>query len=71
MTISPKLSMWINIAVAILGLLAAKVLPSYVPAGAVTYVSETAGWVLAVYGAVNGALHGVSAPQPGPLASPK
>ncbi len=70
MTISPKLSMWLNIGLALLALLGSGTTllwPSYIPVQVVKDVSETSAFLLVVFNAV---LHGYASPQQGPLVPP-
>ncbi len=66
----PNVSAAINAAVAVIGVLAAMtpaMFPSYVPAGAAAEVTQTAGFVMALWGGVNGVLHLTSPSTPGAL----
>lgn len=69
-TVNPKVSMYWSIAIAVLGFLAAGVLPSYIPATVGKDIAETAGLLLGISASIQGALHGFSAPTAGPLVSP-
>jgi hypothetical protein len=67
---NPNVSAAINAAVAVVGVLAAmtpSMFPSYVPAGVAADVTQTAGFVAAVWGGVNSALHLTSSSAPGAL----
>ena len=68
-TINPKLAMYWSIAIAVLGFLAAGVLPSYIPATIGKDIAETAGMLLGVSASIQAGLHGLSSPQAGPLVS--
>jgi hypothetical protein len=60
----------INAGVAVVGVLAAmtpSMFPSYVPAGVAADVTQTAGFVMALFGGVNGVLHITSPSTPGAL----
>ena len=69
MTISPKLSMWINLAFVLVGAIGggALALPDFIPPGATHEVISTSAFIFGLYGIANAYLHGVSAPQAGPL----
>ncbi|WP_158810252.1 hypothetical protein [Beijerinckia sp. L45] len=69
MTVSPKVSMAINAGFVLLGAIGggALAIPDFIPAGAAHQVVSTASFVFGCYGIVNAYLHGVSAPQAGPL----
>ena len=71
MTISPKLSMWINLAFVLIGAIGGGVLkiPDFIPAGPTHDIVATAAFIFGGYGIANAYLHGVSAPQAGPLVS--
>lgn len=74
MAISPKISMAVNVGVAICGgiaTMAPSMFPAYVPAGVATNVIQTAGFVFGLGGIVNAALHSVSSAVAGPLAGGK
>lgn len=66
-TVNPKIAMYWSVAVAVLGFLAAGVLPSYIPATVGKDIAETAGLLLGISASIQTALHGFSAPQAGPL----
>ena len=70
MQVDPKVSMWINIAVSVLGVVvgAGAQLTVLFGQGRAQAIISVCGLLLAVGGAVNGALHGYSGPEPGPLA---
>jgi hypothetical protein len=66
----PNVSAAINAAVAVVGVLAAmtpSMFPSYIPAGTAAAVTQTAGFVMALWGGVNGVLHVTSPSTPGAL----
>lgn len=67
---NPNLSAAINAAVAVVGVLATmtpSMFPSYVPAGLAADITQTAGFVMALWGGVNGVLHLTSPSRPGAL----
>ena len=67
---NPNTSAILNAVFAVVGVLAAMtptMFPSYIPSGVAADVTQTAGFVLAFWGAVNGALHLTSTSQPGAL----
>lgn len=69
---NPAVSMYINIAMSVLGVVAAlspSVFPSYMPDTVVKDVIQTAGLVFTIWGGVNTALHATSTAQAGPLSS--
>jgi uncharacterized membrane protein YeaQ/YmgE (transglycosylase-associated protein family) len=70
MQVDPKISMWLNIVVAVLGALmgASAQLTTIFGQGKAQAIISLCGLVVAVVGAVNSALHGVSSAQSGPLA---
>ena len=70
MTVSPKVSMYYSIVVAVLAFLSAGILPSYIPAGLGKEIAETATFLMGLSASINAALHGYSAPQSGPLVPP-
>lgn len=66
----PNLAAAINAGVAVIGVLAAmtpSMFPSYVPASGAAAVTQTAGFVMALWGGVNGVLHLTSPSSPGAL----
>ncbi len=67
--INPKVSTWINLAISILGFLvtASAVLTPVFGEGTTHTIVAVSGLVLGFLGAINTALHGVSAPVAGPL----
>ena len=68
--ISPKASMWINLIIALLGALVgagAELTPIF-GSGVTSQILAFAGLAMTVLGAINTALHGVSAPTAGPVA---
>ena len=67
MTISPKASMIYSVIVAVLAFTASGVMPSYIPAGLGKEIAETAAFLLGLSASINAGLHGLSAPQAGPL----
>ncbi len=72
MKLDPKLSMWINVWIAVLGVIVASTAALTTIFGTATaqIVVAVAGIALAALGAVNGVLHGYSAPAAGPLVAP-
>ena len=71
MQISPKFSMYLNVVVALvsaLAMMSPSMFPSYIPVGIATNVIQTCGFLGTLYGTINAALHGMSAPSAGPLA---
>ena len=67
---TPNLAAALNAAVAVIGVLAAmspSMFPSYVPPGLAADVTQTAGFVMALFGGVNGVLHITSPSTPGAL----
>jgi hypothetical protein len=72
MELDPKLSMWINIWIAMLGVIVASTAALTTIFGNATaqIVVAVAGIALAALGAVNGVLHGYAAPGAGPLVGP-
>jgi len=71
MVISPRLSMWINVIVAIAAAIAGGAinLTDILPAGEAHSVVSWCAFTVAVYGVANGVLHGYSSPQAGPGAT--
>lgn len=69
---NPSTSTYINIAIAVLGAVAAAgaYFTSMFGQQTAQMIVGTAGFVLAMLGAVNGAMHAVSTATPGPLAPP-
>lgn len=69
MQIDPKVSMWLNIVLGALGAVmgASAQLTTLFGQGKAQAIISICGLVLTVIGAINGALHGVSSAQPGPL----
>lgn len=68
---NPTLSMYLNIAMATIGvlaMLAPSAFPSYIPPGVVKDIIQTAGFITTLWTGINGALHATSTAQPGPLA---
>jgi hypothetical protein len=66
----PNVSAAINAGAALVGVLAAmtpSMFPSYVPPGIAADVTQTAGFVMALWGGVNGVLHLTSPSTPGAL----
>ena len=72
MTITPKLAMWINVIFVVAGVVGTGVVhwPHYVPDGVVRDIVETAATASVLFGVINTAMHGYSAPQQGPLVPP-
>jgi len=72
MQLDPRLSMVINIWIAVLGVIVASTAGLTTIFGNATaqIVVAVAGIALAALGAVNGVLHGYSAPVAGPLVAP-
>jgi hypothetical protein len=72
MQIDPKVSMWIMIAMAVMGVLAASgaQLTELFGTGVAQKIVTADGLTLAIVGAVAGVLHGYSSPVPGPLVNP-
>lgn len=70
--LSPRFSMWLNAAVAVLAAISSGViaLTGILPDGPAHTVTAWATFAVAVYGVANAALHGVSSPAAGPLAPP-
>lgn len=67
---NPNMSAAINAVAAVLGVLATmspSMFPSYIPAGAAANITQTAGFVMAIWGSVNGVLHITSSSTPGAL----
>jgi hypothetical protein len=67
---NPNIAAVINAGVAVVGVLAAmtpSMFPSYVPAGVAADVTQTAGFVMALWGGVNSYLHVTSPSTPGAL----
>jgi hypothetical protein len=67
---NPNQAAVLNAVVAVAGVLAAmtpSMFPSYVQPGIAADVTQTAGFVLAIWGGVNGALHITSPSTPGAL----
>ena len=67
---NPNLAAAFNIVFAIAGVLAAmspSMFPSYIPSGVAAEVTQTAGFVLALWGGINGGLHLTSPSTPGAL----
>ena len=65
---NPNVAAAINAVVAVVGVLAAmtpSMFPAYIPAGVAADVTQTAGFVMAIFGGVNGALHITSPSTPG------
>ena len=63
---NPKLLTYLNIAAAVTGavaLMSPSLFPSYIPPGVVKDILETAGFVTAIGGAVNAALHAATSTQ--------
>jgi hypothetical protein len=73
MQIDPKISMWLNIAMSVLGALmgASAELTTIFGQGTSQAIISVCGLVLTVVGAINGALHGVSGPEAGPMVESK
>jgi hypothetical protein len=69
MTVTPKVSAWVNLIISVLGFVAGAgaLLSPIFGSGTTEQIVGVAGLVLGILGAVNAALHGVSAPVPGPL----
>mgnify|MGYP003345537742 CR=1 FL=1 len=70
MTIDPKISMWLNIIAAVLSAVvgATAQLTTLFGQGKAQAIVSLCALVLTVIGAINGALHGLSGPQAGPIA---
>ena len=67
---NPNVAAALNAVVAVLGVLAAmtpSMFPHYIPSSVAQDVVETAGFAMAFWGAVNGALHLTSPSSPGAL----
>ena len=67
---NPNVAAAINAAVAVVGVVATmtpSMFPSYVPPGIAADVTQTAGFVMALWGGVNGILHLTSPATPGAL----
>lgn len=65
---NPNVAGVVNAVAAVCGVLAAmspSMFPSYVPPGIAANVTQTAGFVLAIWGGVNSALHFTSPSTPG------
>jgi hypothetical protein len=71
MSINPKTSLIINLAIAVLGVVAgsATYFTGIFGQGVATNIVSSAGFALALIGAVNTALHAFSSSTPGPLAN--
>lgn len=67
---NPNVAAAINAAVAVVGVVASmtpSMFPSYVSPGVAADVTQTAGFVMALWGGVNGVLHLTSPAVPGAL----
>ena len=67
---SPTVSLWINIVIGVFGVIAAlgtSHMPDYIPPGVAANIVETAGYIVAVFGAVNAGLHATSTSEAGPF----
>lgn len=67
---NPNYSAIINAAIAVIGVLATmtpSMFPSYIPPGISADVTQTAGFVMAIWGGVNSYLHITSPSTPGIL----
>ena len=67
---SPTVSMYLNIAMAVIGVVAMltpTAFPEYIPAGIVRDIIQTAGLMTTIWTGVNAALHSTSTSQAGPL----
>ena len=72
-SISPDVAQWISFGFGVAGIVAAltpAAFPSYIPAGTVRDIIQTAGLVAAIGGGVQGLLHRYSSSDPGPGAPP-
>jgi len=69
MTVDPKVSAWVNLVISVLGFVAGAgaLLSPIFGTGTTEQIVGIAGLALGVLGAINTALHGVSAPVAGPL----
>lgn len=70
--LSPKFSMWLNAAIAVLAAVSSGVigLTGVMAEGPAHVAASWATFIVAVYGVANAALHGVSSPAAGPLSPP-
>lgn len=70
MQIDPKVSMWLNIVMAVLGAVmgAGAQLTTIFGQGQAQAIISLSGLIVAVVGSINGALHSVSSPDAGPAA---
>lgn len=67
---NPNISAIINAVVAAIGGLAAmspSVFPAFISPGTATQITQTAGFVFALWGGINSALHVTSSSKPGAL----
>ena len=65
---NPNVAAAINVVVAIVGVVATmtpSMFPSYVPPGVAADVTQTAGFVMALWGSINSVLHLTSPATPG------
>lgn len=69
MQVDPKVSAWLNVVAAVVGVIATlgAQLTTILGSGTSQTVVTTAGIVVTIIAAINGGLHGVSGPTPGPL----
>jgi len=70
--VGPAAAYYFSIAMTVLGVLAMmspSAFPSYLPAGYVADVIQTAGFITALWNGVHTVLHGVSSTAPGPLSA--
>lgn len=70
MQIDPKYGAWGFAVVSVIAAGGSQIIPSYVPAGTAKDIVETCILIVAVVGGMSSASHFLSAPTPGPLASP-
>jgi hypothetical protein len=73
LSIPPVVSQWISVVFLIAGVIAAlspQVFPSYIPAGVIKDIIQTAGLITAVGSAMQALLHRYSSSDPGPGAPP-
>jgi hypothetical protein len=68
MSVSPRLSMYLNMLLAVLAAIASGAisLTSVMPEGEAHTIMAWCTFAVAVIGVANGVLHGYSSPQPGP-----
>ena len=72
--IDPKFSVYLNIAIGVLGVVATlspSAFPGYIPAGSVSDIVKTAGLFSTLLGGMNTVLHGASSSSAGPMIKEK